>query len=130
MVLERGDSYTIGECRVIEADVDALALIDEARRHGAGELVLVGPRHREGRSPGLYERLVTPGPRDRSVEELVLDITASLTGSLKLAHVEAALRALYDKPFRVVECEARGEDCRGLLEEWLRRTCGAPRGPA
>ncbi len=115
----------IGSCVVIECDMDALALLDEATRLGAGEIVLFAPLHREGRRRGLYERLVEPANDNPLPSRLAGELWANLTGSLKLVHYEAALRRLYSKPFRVVECEAGGGGCSGLLQQWIEARCKA-----
>jgi hypothetical protein len=123
-MLRLGDDFTVGRCRVVEADMDALALLDKLGDTGAEELVLLGPRHREGRRRGIYLRRVDPAePSSLSPSQLVRELWGNLTGSLRLCDYEAALRILYRKPFTVAECEPGGEGCQGLVGEWLASYC-------
>ncbi|WP_317895232.1 hypothetical protein [Pyrofollis japonicus] len=126
MMLEKGDETRIGNCIVIEADMDALALIDEARRLGASEIVLLGPLHRDNRQRGIYLERVEPNKSAASSpNKLVKELWGNLTGSLRLDDYVAAMRILYDKPFYVAECDPGDTDeCRDLVEQWLREYCG------
>ena len=122
-MLRLGDEFTIGNCVVVEADMDALALLDKARELGAERIILLGPRHREGRSRGVYLRTVEPRGAPSNPSQLVRELWGNLTGSLRLCDYEAALSILYDKPFTVAECEPAGVGCRGLVESWIRENC-------
>ncbi len=121
-----GDEFELGRCIVVEADMDALALIDKARELGADELVLFGPRSLRGRRSGVHLRHVEPrrvGATGPETLSLVRELWPNLTGSLRLEDYVAALQLLLGREFTVVECEPGGVGCRGVLEKWLREFC-------
>ena len=123
-LMRLGDRVRLGSCLVAEADVDALALADMFAESCAEELVVFGPRHREGRLHGVYTRTVEPRRPGGDIAGLVRELWPSLTGSLRLDDVVAALSLLLGRRFTVAECEPGGQGCRGVLEEWARRVCG------
>jgi len=125
MILGMGDEKRLGNCIVMEADMDALALIDEARRRGADTLVILGPVHREGRRRGIYVSRVKPSKAEENPSRLVKKLWGNLTGSLRLEDYVSALQILYDREFYVAECEPGEEErCSDVVEQWLRSYCG------
>ena len=126
MVLRLGDEKRIGKCIVLEADMDALALLDELKRLSADTLVVLGPLHREGRRRGVYVSEVKPEKGPENPSRLVKELWGNLTGSLRLEDYVAALRILYDRVFYVAECEPGEESrCSDVVEKWLREYCEA-----
>ncbi len=118
----RLEGRRLGRCVFIEADMDALALLDEAERLGAESIVLVGP----GPWRGL-ERVEPTGGRGLDPQRLVRELWMNLTGSLGLDDYAAALRILSERPFYVVGC---GDSCRGAVARVLEGLCGADAGEA
>ena len=127
-MLVRGDESRVGGCLVIEADMDALALVERFRESGASELILFGPRHVEGRRRGVYTRRVKAVEPSMPPDRLVRELWPNLTGSLRLDDYVAALRILLGRGFTVAECEPGSEGCKGLLAGWLEAYCGGDRG--
>lgn len=124
MILRIGDERHLGKCIVIEADMDALALIDEVKRRGADTLVVLGPLHREGRRRGIYVSKIEPSRATENPSRLVKKLWGNLTGSLRLEDYVTALQILYDKEFYVAECEpGKEEKCSDVVEQWLRNYC-------
>jgi hypothetical protein len=112
-VLEKAaalDGARIGRCLAREADVDALALLDEAREHGAGLLVVVSPcRDASGIQVEAYEPLRRrTGLGGRDTVLLVRELWMNLTGSLGPDDWAAALRVLSPRPFMVVRVGPEG----------------------
>jgi hypothetical protein len=125
--MDMGDEIKVNNCLIIEADMDALALLDKLRDVGAEKLVLFGPLHREGRKPGVYERNVQPEKRSvngKNASDIVKTLWPNLTGSLKLCHYEDALKILSNKPFKIAECEPGGKGCYDIFIRWLESACG------
>ena len=118
----RLDGRRAGSCVFLEADMDALALIDEAERLGAEELVLVGMDEEAGERvtvETVEPRRVDP---EREAQRIVKDLWMNLTGSLGLGDYVEALRILYPRRFTVVRCG--GEACGEPLLGKLRELCG------
>ncbi len=98
---ERG---RLGRCVFIEADMDALALVDEARRLGAEGLLLVGASHSCPGPAGEPVRVEPLNAERMDPRGLVKELWMNLTGSLGLDDYVAALRILYGKGFWVLCC--------------------------
>jgi len=118
----RLDGRRTGSCVFLDADMDALALLDEAEKLGAEEIVLVGvDEEAEGRVvvEEVEPRRVNP---EREAQRIVKNLWMNLTGSLGLGDYVEALRILYPRRFTVIRCG--GDACGEPLLEKLRALCG------
>jgi len=109
------DGRREGSCVFIEADMDALALLDEAERLGAETIVLVGPGPWRG-----VERVEPVDGAGMDPFAVTKELWMNLTGSLGLDDYRAAMRLLSRRPFYVAGC---GGDCEAVIEEVRRRFC-------
>ncbi len=120
------DGEILGRCLVREADVDALALLDEARELGVKHIYVVSPCSRingieaEAYEPmGGAERAAADG---RATVLLVRELWMNLTGSLGPEDWAAALRVLSPRPFLVIRL---GEGGFEKLLDAVGALCGA-----
>ncbi len=123
-IMELGDEVTWNGCLIVEADMDALALVDTAKSRGIERIVVFGPRHVPGRRPGVYMAMVEAGEQSLNPDQVVRTLWPNLTGSLRLSDYIDALKLLWGKPFEVAECEP-GEKgtCKGALVTWIEEFC-------
>jgi len=124
------DGARIGRCLVREADVDALALLDEYRDCGARLLVVASPcRGAVDVEAEAYEPLRGAGDRldGKDTILLVRELWMNLTGSLGPDDWAAALRVLAPDPFLVLRLGQRGVE---RLEEIVAAICGLDYGEA
>jgi len=121
----RLDGRLLGRCLVREADVDALALLDEARDCGIDRVVVVAPcGSLEEAEAEAYEpmRAARSAAMDgRGAVLLVRELWTNLTGSLGPEDWAAALRILSPRPFLVVRIGRRGAERLGGL---VKAICG------
>ncbi len=123
LVLEharRLEGRRLGRCVFLEADMDALALLDYLRDLGAEGLVLVGPCGSAGE--GVVVEEAVPAKVDDPTM-VTRELWMNLTGSLGLDDYVAALRILYPGRFLVIRC--RGESCGKQLLRRLGELCDA-----
>lgn len=115
------DGERRGHCLIVEADMDALALLDEAGKIGAGLLVVASPCSSvEGVVAEAYEPLRRRGLDGRETVLLVRELWMNLTGSLGPEDWAAALRVLSPRPFLLLRVGHGGVE---KLDAVIERLC-------
>ncbi|ABM80606.1 hypothetical protein [Hyperthermus butylicus] len=129
-IASRLDGRRLGNCLVIEADMDAISLADIVADHGAERLVILGPLDEPDKPQGILRlgeySYIQPDAIDP--EELVSRLWPNLTGKLSIRDYIEALRFFHKGVFEAYACNTAGgridrETCRRLVEDWLRRLC-------
>ncbi len=126
-VAERFDGMKLGSCVIVEANMDALALLDTAKKNKARRIVLIAGLSREDMPQGLQHYYTgKPGQERIPLSNINRLLWANLTGSLDVDDYINALRILSDKPYDIYVCnKVRGDgvNCAELAEKLIKKLC-------
>jgi len=126
-VAERLDTKKLGKCIIIEANMNALALLDTAKKHNVEKILLIVGASRSDVQQGIQHYYSgKPGQSLVSLNEINRMLWANLTGSLDVDDYINALMILSDRPYDVYVCNkwgASGVNCGEVTEEFIKEFC-------
>lgn len=126
-VAEQLDGKKLGNCVIIEANMDALALLDTAKKHNVEKILLIVGTSRSDVQQGIQHYYSgKPGQSLVSPNEINRMLWANLTGSLDVDDYINALMILSDRPYDVYVCNkwgTSGVNCGELAEAFIKEFC-------